>query len=322
MITVENLCFDYPGKRALDHVSFTITPGTITALVGPNGAGKTTLLRCLSALESPMLGNITVDGWDTDRFPRNVHQVSSYLSDFFGLYDELTVAQHLKFCALSFHCPTDQIKTLIEDAAKRLNIWEYKDVAAGKLSRGLRQRLAIAQTILHKPKILFLDEPASGLDPEARYNLSKLLLSLQKEQMTLVVSSHILAELEDYCTHMIVLHDGKMVKHCQLSDYQSSQKNTIILRVTFTDKAERYAEVLKTIPHVTVISFEQNTAILEFQGNTQDQQALLKILVEKALPVISVQEQKQRMQEVYLNIAQESEKKEKAKKAEEEKHKK
>lgn len=302
MIGVNNLSFDYPGKRALNDVSFTILPNTITALVGPNGAGKTTLLRCLAALENPMLGTIKMDTWDTLRYPRKVHEICSYLSDFFGLYDDLTVTQSLKFFAWSHGCTTDSIK-LVEETAKRLDIWEYKDVTASKLSRGLRQRLAIAQTIIHKPKILLLDEPASGLDPQARFNLSQLLRTLQKEGMTLVVSSHILAELEDYSTHMIVLRDGKMVKHCALTEYQDTSRETVSLKVELTEDAEKYAEALKSIPQVTLKAIDKNVAIIDFAGQKNDQKDLLKTLIEKQIPVYSIQEHKQRMQDVYLNIA-------------------
>lgn len=310
MIAVENLCFDYPGKRALDHISMTIAPHTITALVGPNGAGKTTLLRCLSALETPLQGKITVDGWDTDRYPRKVHEISSYLSDFFGLYDDLTVKQILTHRAWSRHCTSSDIPQLVEETAKRLTIWEYQAVAAGKLSRGLRQRLAIAQTIIHKPKIIFLDEPASGLDPEARHNLSNLLITLQKEGMTLIVSSHILAELEDYCTHMLVMQNGKIVEQCKLVDLkQSADYSTLCIE--FTADATPFASMLGTIPNITVKSITQNKVIIDFKGTPEDKNALLKIFIEKNLPVCGISEHKQSMQDVYLKIAENTNKKEK-----------
>ncbi|MBS0290369.1 MAG: ABC transporter ATP-binding protein [Proteobacteria bacterium] len=300
MIEVKDLCFDYPGKRALDHVSFTITPNTITALVGPNGAGKTTLLRCLAALDRPLHGSIKIDGWETDRFSRQIHEVCSYLSDFYGLYDELTVTQNLTFFAWSHHCE-DNIDKQVKETAKRLDIWEYRDVAAGKLSRGLRQRLAIAQTLIHRPKILLLDEPSAGLDPEARFHLSQMLIQLQKEGMTIIVSSHILSELEDYSSHMIVLDEGLLVKQCGLTDHQSTN-NKITLKVEFSEDVALHMPVIQSLSDVNVKSYEKQTVILELQGNQQSQQQLLKTLIEKQLPIISVQEQKQRMQDVYLDI--------------------
>ena len=223
MITAESLSFDYPGKRALVDVSFSILPNTITALVGPNGAGKTTLLRNLAALETPTIGKITIDGWDTDRFPRKVHAICTLLPDFYGLYDELTVTQNLQYSAASHGCSTKDTPAFIEKALTQLELMPHRQVAAGKLSRGLRQRLAIALSMIHQPKILFLDEPAAGLDPEARFHLSKLLVTLKDQGMTLMVSSHILSELEDYSTHMLMMNEGKIIKHCELSPHERMQ---------------------------------------------------------------------------------------------------
>ncbi|MGE3319237.1 MAG: ABC transporter ATP-binding protein [Candidatus Berkiella sp.] len=301
MIQIDDVSYDYPGKRALSHVSCTIAANTITALVGPNGAGKTTLLRCLSALDSPMRGKILIDGLDTDRFPRKIHEISSYLSDFFGLYDELTVEENLTFFAWSRNCPSSQIAELVERAIQRLQLSEFRKITAGKLSRGLRQRLAIAQTIIHNPKILFLDEPASGLDPEARFHLSKMLLSLQSEGMTLIVSSHILAELEDYSTHMLVIHDGKLVEQCALKDYHQKD-NVLQLTLTLSGEVKPHLDTISKQPNVLVKSHSINTAELELQGNQTDQQQLLKALIMENIPVVSLQVQKQSMQDVYLGI--------------------
>ncbi len=317
MIEVQDLCFDYPGKRAVDHVSINISPNTITALVGPNGAGKTSLLRCLCALELPLHGTVKINGYQTDRFPRKVHQVCSYLSDFYGLYEQLTVRQNLSYAAWSHHC-TDNINALVEKTAKRLALWQYIDSQAAKLSRGLRQRLAIGQTIIHQPKVLLLDEPAAGLDPEARFNLSQLLLQLQSEGMTIIVSSHILSELEDYSSHMIVLQEGQLVKQCTLGDTPSSNLNKRILKLELTKDASLYVDLLKSIPNLQVLSSQANTVILAFEGDVQSQQQLLKTLIEKDIPVLSIQEQKQNMQDIYMSVSRElkaqSEAKDKSKK--------
>lgn len=299
MITVENLCFDYPSKRALEGVSFQIAPHTITALVGPNGAGKTTLLRCLAALQTPTFGQITIAGFNAERKPRKIHEICSYLSDFYGLYDELTVTQHLKFFAASHKCAN--VDQVVNKAIQSLQLTEYKNVAAGKLSRGLKQRLAIAQTILHQPQYLFLDEPAAGLDPAARYNLSQLLLSLQKEGMTLIVSSHILAELEDYSTHMLVLEHGKMIQNTQI-ETTTSKTNEVTLILELTDNPTPYLSQIEAFPNLKIKEVSDKKVIVLFQGDANQQHALLKDLLAKNVPVFSMQLQKQRLQEMYLDI--------------------
>lgn len=208
MIEIRDLVFDYPGHRALDGVSLHIAKGAITALVGPNGAGKTTLLRCMAALETPYAGTVMIDGLDTGDAPRAIHARLGYLPDFFGLYDALSVRRCLHYAARAHGIGPNEAAGAVEAAAARVGLSDRMEQAAGSLSRGLRQRLAIGQAIVHQPSVLLLDEPAAGLDPQARRDLSALLLSLRDGGMTLVVSSHILAELEDYCDRMVIVEHG------------------------------------------------------------------------------------------------------------------
>jgi len=210
MIEIRELVFEYPGHRALMGVSLTIVKNSITALVGPNGAGKTTLLRCMAALETPYSGRVTINGLDTREAPRAIHAGLGYLPDFFGLYDALSVRRCLHYAARAHGIGADAAAGAAEVAAGRVGLSDRMEQAAGQLSRGLRQRLAIAQTIVHQPKVLLLDEPAAGLDPQARRDLSQLLLSLRDSGMTLVVSSHILAELEDYSDRMVIVDHGRI----------------------------------------------------------------------------------------------------------------
>ena len=198
MIEVRDLVYEYPTARALKGVSFAVAPQTITALVGPNGAGKTTLLRCLAALFMPYSGSVAIDGLDTRAAPREIHTRLGYLPDFYGLYDELSVRRVLTYAALSHGIKPADTAVAVMKAVERVGLETRLETKAGELSRGLRQRLAIGQTIVHEPRVLLLDEPAAGLDPQARRDLSALLKSLKNAGLTLVVSSHILSELEDY----------------------------------------------------------------------------------------------------------------------------
>ena len=210
MIEVEEVTYDYPAARALQGVGFTIRAGAVLALVGPNGAGKSTLMRCIAALDRQTGGSIHVAGFDTLADPRGVHAALGYLPDFFGLYDELSVRRSLIYAARSRGVASDKAEAAARKAAERVGLTDRFEARAGELSRGLRQRLAIAQTLVHEPRVLLLDEPAAGLDPEARRSLSDLMKALAAEGMTILVSSHILAELEDYCTEMLMLRDGRV----------------------------------------------------------------------------------------------------------------
>ena len=213
MIDIQHLVFEYPGHRALDDVSLHIPAGSVTALVGPNGAGKSTLMRCIAGLDQPLAGRIVVNGVAVHEHPREVHQHLGYLSDFFGLYDSLSVRRCLQYAAMANQIQAVDLDARVSEVANALGLSDLLARRPTELSRGQRQRVAIGQAIVHSPKVLLLDEPASGLDPEARGSLSALFRALQASGMTLVVSSHILSELDEYCTHILSIRDGRIVSH-------------------------------------------------------------------------------------------------------------
>ncbi|ABX33638.1 ABC transporter related [Delftia acidovorans SPH-1] len=213
MIKVSQLVFEYPGHRALDGVSVHIAAGTVTALVGPNGAGKSTLMRCIAGLDQPLSGQVEVHGIAVQEQPREVHRHLGYLSDFFGLYDRLSVRRCLQYAALSMGVLPSEAPQRVAHVAGQLGLADLLERLPTELSRGQRQRVAIGQAIVHQPRVLLLDEPASGLDPEARASLSQLMRALQAQGMTLIVSSHILSELDEYCTHILSLRGGRVESH-------------------------------------------------------------------------------------------------------------
>jgi ABC-2 type transport system ATP-binding protein len=298
LITVENLIFEYTGFRALNNVSFTIPAGSITALVGPNGAGKTTLLRCLSALEQPLNGAITIDGVDVLEQPRLCHRKVGYLSDFFGLYDRLTVWQCLHFVARAQGIEPQECEKAIKLVSHRLNIHDRLEQTPAQLSRGLRQRVAIAQAIIHQPKVVLLDEPASGLDPEARHSLAELFLELKHQSMTLIVSSHILAELEAYSTDMLIIREGKIVEQIAIQHQHSPQKT---FKLMLTQPVTNLAEVLASINFLSNIVVTQSQATFQLNGDETSQHQVLKTLLEQNLPVCEFSPVTTNFQDVYLS---------------------
>jgi ABC-2 type transport system ATP-binding protein len=304
MIRVEDLVFDYPGFRALDGVSFAVAPHSITALVGPNGAGKTTLLNCMAGLALPAAGRVHLDDIDVHRVPRQAHARMGYLSDFFGLYGELTVARCLDYRARAQAISSERRAAAVQRAAERLGLADRMKQRASELSRGLRQRLAIAQAIVHEPAVILLDEPASGLDPEARFGLAAVLRGLKDEGMTLVVSSHILAELEDYSTHLLVLEQGRILEHRALDGAVAS------------DGARRF-DLLLAEPRNDVVNILASAGVSEVQvegtmvrftaaGDAAAQAVLLRRLIEAGLPVASFAAAKSDLQDAYLALLKDS----------------
>ena len=299
VVQVRDLVYDYPTIRALFGVSFDIEAGSITALVGPNGAGKTTLLRCLAALETPYSGSVFVDGLDVQEHPRDVHKRLGFLQDFFGLYDDLSVRQCLDHHAAAHGVSWTERPAAVEQSAERLGLADRLDQKAGALSRGLRQRLAVAQAIIHRPNLLLLDEPASGLDPEARQELSGLLITLRDEGMTLIVSSHILAELEDYSTHMMIMQDGRLTEISAIGAYE--QSGGVRLRVVLSEARDGLAGALEDAPGVSALSVDGAAASFDFAGDDAARASLLRGLVEAGLPVTAFQGEQRSMQDVYLD---------------------
>jgi ABC-2 type transport system ATP-binding protein len=208
MIEIKNLSFRFGSHNALSDVTVNIPEGSITALVGPNGAGKTTLMRCMTALARPTEGSVIIDGIDTSIDPHACHRLLGFLADNFGLYEHLTVEQSVSYFAAAHGVNEERV----DEVLAQVNLIDKRFETIKSLSRGMRQRVGIAQAIIHHPKYLILDEPASGLDPEARIHLADLFKALCKEGITLLVSSHILAELDQYATNLIVLKQGHLVE--------------------------------------------------------------------------------------------------------------
>jgi ABC-2 type transport system ATP-binding protein len=246
IIETKDITYIYTEEKALNNVSFSIEEGSITALAGPNGAGKTTLMRCLAGLDKPYAGSIRINGIDAQEQPRDIHRITGYLSDFFGLYDALSVRQCLTYFAWSRLIPHDYMQTQIDWLIDLLGLEDVIDKKAGELSRGWRQRVGIAQSIIHNPKLLILDEPASGLDPEARQKLSNILRTLRKDHgMSIIVSSHILSELEDYCDSMLILRNGQLIDHINAEGHSSATQTQEKTYPFFADYLGDDAEKLK-----------------------------------------------------------------------------
>ena len=295
MIEVSHLSFDYPTTRALDDVSFRVEPGSVTALVGPNGAGKTTLLRLLAALEVPYAGRVVVDGLDTGSQPRRVHQRLGYLPDFFGLYDQLSVRRSLVFAARARRVSAAQADAAATRAALRVGLGDRLEARAGELSRGLRQRLAIAQAIVHEPRVLLLDEPASGLDPVARRALSELILELQRQGMTILVSSHILSELDDYCTAMLAMAEGRLVAGGAIAATAVGHQ-----RVRLRAAGEGLREALANRQIAAAAVADDGSVVVELPPGQEPRAALLASLVGAGIAVSDCSELPRTLEDAYL----------------------
>ncbi len=209
MIEAENLVRSYNGTRGLAGFQLRVEPSELSGLVGPNGAGKTTLIKILSTLLRPGGGRAAIGGHDVVRAPRAVRAMVGYQPDVPGLYHDMRVREFLEFFADAFHLRGPARQAAVDKALRRSGLDARSDAFVEELSLGMKQRLVLAKTLLHDPKVLLLDEPATGLDPLARIELREHLKALNREGVTILVSSHILSDLEDICTRVALIAEGR-----------------------------------------------------------------------------------------------------------------
>jgi ABC-2 type transport system ATP-binding protein len=260
----------------------------------------------MAALDEPLYGHISINGLDVWEQPRQAHRLMGYLPDHFGLYQDLSARRCLSYAAYARGLDEDKAQAAVDWAAGQVGLSSLLDTQAGTLSRGQRQRLALAQAIVHRPLLLLLDEPASGLDPEARADLSHLMKSLAASGMTLLISSHILAELENYCTAMLVLEQGRLRAHQQLhatiAHATTHQRRTLRIRLA---QQGRDLGALQSWAAAQGFSAQPETAetpALLLEGNFDDaaQVQLLREILNAGWDVLEFAGQTRNLQDVYL----------------------
>jgi ABC-2 type transport system ATP-binding protein len=299
MIEARGLVFEYPGRRALDGVNLRVRSGSITSLAGPNGAGKTTLLKCLAALARPFSGSVTINGADALQDPRRCHETVGFLPDFFGLYDYLAVGDYLTYFAYARNPRVKNPREAVELTARRVGLSDRLSSRVGTLSRGMRQRLGIAQAIIHAPVVLLLDEPASGLDPEARHSLALLLKELNAGGMTILVSSHILAELEDYSTDMIILKEGRVVEERSLAAVEG-KRIRLVVKVASGDPGSALRALAGVEGVEEAGAADSGRVELYFTGDEERRCGLLKSLLAAGVAVCEFSVERSSLQDEYL----------------------
>jgi ABC-2 type transport system ATP-binding protein len=294
-MAVERLTVDVPDKRVLNAVSFALEAGSITALVGPNGAGKSTLMRHVVALETIRTGRLFYNGRDLTRQPRLVHQQVGYLADEFGLYNDLSVARCLEYSARARGLDALNRSTRIQEVVKQARLEALLGTRAGALSKGQRQRLGLGLALIHNPPVLVLDEPASGLDPEARFALGTLLKNLSAAGKSILVSSHILSELESYASHVLILEEGRIKSHVPIV-----QQNVRRLLLRVLGATEGVIELLEAEAGVGRIEQTATGILFDWHSDDQAQARLLAGMIVAGVAVLALERHEDRLEHVYL----------------------
>ena len=307
MIEIKNLNFYYEDQHTLHNINLVLEKNTITGLIGPNGAGKSTLMRCIAGLEIPRDGEVYLDGQPILDHPQQSYQKMGYLPDIFGLSEKLTVIQSWTHAAASRGVAMQELQDRIQNTATLLNLENKLYEPVGNLSRGQKQRVGIGQVIIHRPQLLILDEPASGLDPEARYELSQLFNLLKDHGMTLLVSSHILSELDEYCTHMLVIKEGRIQQHSKIINHDGTEHLAhhdallpLMLRFSMP-LHEAQQQALLSLGYLSNLQFQGTTATVSITNDTTQRVQLIRDVVQLQLPLIGVEPLKESLLQSYRN---------------------
>lgn len=282
MIKVKNLKYEYPDKQVLNNLTFEVKEGAITALVGHNGAGKTTLLQCLAGLRTPFSGDIFINGTNIIHNPRICNNIIGYLPTFYGLYDNLSVEQNLNYFALSHNIDTVKAKLYANEICEKLLLSAYKKTKTGQLSRGVRQRLVLAQILIHKPRLLLLEKPSTGLDYDSRNALKDYLTEINKRGVTALIATHNPDELELLATDVLVLENGNIIEHCKTQKLQTAHRLT--LKLLETDESN--INIVKKITGVDNVSIHNKTLNLIVDANDNKMAEILKKIIGENVPVV------------------------------------
>src|SRR5512132_2226787 len=250
-VQTSGLTRTYGSMTALNALDLTVQRGDLFGFIGSNGAGKTTTLRILATFLTPSAGQALVLGHDVVRDADAVRHVIGYMPDFFGVYKDMEVTEYLDFFGACYKIPAAQREKTVNDVLELVGLSEKRGALIGALSRGMQQRIGLARVLIHDPQVLLLDEPASGLDPRARIEMMEILRELQRLGKTIIISSHILSELQTLCNRVCIIEKGRLIYSGPVQGVrdQMSQGRVVWVKVT-TDQTQAI-ELLKTRPEVT-----------------------------------------------------------------------
>ncbi|AYV65982.1 MULTISPECIES: ABC transporter ATP-binding protein [Niallia] len=308
MIEIKGLSKKYGKFTALEPLDLQIEAGCVFGFVGQNGAGKSTTFSILATLLAPTSGTATINGADIIKQPKEVRKQLGYMPDFFGVYDQLKAEEYLDFYGASYGISAAQREKLIPQLLELVNLSHKRKEYVDLLSRGMKQRLCLARSLIHDPAVLILDEPASGLDPRARIEMREILKELKNMGKTILISSHILPELAEMCDVIGILDQGKLVAQGTVSAIQQQLQSEKIISVKTFD-IQKTIEFLEESPRISKIEVLEDGKVIQFlfKGGDKAQQELLKTAIQKEIPIISFSEMESNLEDVFMEITKEVE---------------
>ena len=303
MIEVEHLRMEYGETVALENLHLEIPAGEVFGLIGPNGAGKTTLIRILATLLEPTYGRVRIDGIDVLADSLKVHPMIGYMSDFFSLYDNMYVWEYLDHFARCYNVPPKRRERLIDEVLDLVSLEVRRNAEIKSLSRGMRQRLCFAKTLLHEPRVLLLDEPASGLDPAGRLEFRELLRKLHEMGRTVLISSHILTEMTGFCTSIGILEEGRLLASGRVDEILRRLQPDLQLQIDVLDDSARLLTLLESNPCAEQLEASDGRVCCRWTADREALPDLHRAIVEAGLAVVSFEAKTDVLEDIYMKIS-------------------
>ena len=303
MIRIEHVSHFFGAFQVLRDVTFRVPAGEIFGFIGPNGAGKTTTIRMMATLLEPDDGRVMVDGIDVVDAPAEVRKVLGFMPDSFGVYDRITVEEYLEFFAAAHGLPLSGRKKTIDAVMELTELGQIQGKLVQTLSKGMKQRLAIARTLLHDPKVLVLDEPANGLDPRARIEMRELIEELRRLKKTILLSSHILTELSDMCTSVAILEKGRLVASGTVDRIAQGLRPERAVLVRLLSPPDDAEARLRRAPDVGEVSREPDGSFrVQYRGGDEALAAIVEHAVGDKLRIVRLEPDQDDLERIFLDV--------------------
>jgi ABC-2 type transport system ATP-binding protein len=306
MIEVKNLTKYYGKRLAVDDISFNVGKGEIVGFLGPNAAGKTTTMRILTGFLAPTRGDVKVAGYDVLTHSLEARRHIGYLPEAVPLYTDMTIRGYLDFLARLRGLPGERVKSRVNEVVELCHLEEYFDVLIGKLSKGFRQRVGVAQAIVHEPDVLILDEPTIGIDPIQIASTRQLIRELGKEH-TVLISTHILPEVSMVCERVIIINEGKIIAEDRIENLSSLVSGYRRVRLEVQGPTKKIAERLHQIKGVTRVSYQDSNFTVEYPVGLDLRSKITEAIVQSGFTLLSLESVEMSLEDIFLKLTTEEE---------------
>lgn len=302
MLKIENLQKTYGNYHALDGLNMEIPKGALYGFVGPNGAGKTTTIKIITGLLKPDSGSVVIDGVDALYFPRQLKNMIGYVPDHFGVYDNLKVSEYMEFFASCYGMEGLKSRKRCHALLEQVGLEDKMDFFVDGLSRGMKQRLCLARSLIHDPSVLIMDEPTAGLDPRTRLEFRSIVMELHEMGKTVLLSSHLLEDLSELCTHIGIIDSGKMTISGSLSEIIEQVQTSKPISIKIHENIDLAMRVLKEHPLVRTITIKDREIMVGFTGGEEEERKLLQEMILAGVPVSGFMREPGSLETIFMQI--------------------